>query len=252
MTTMTRLSLILLPALLVACRMVSNAPQATPRVRPAYEEFTREQAVRMEEAATTSLAPVYPCLAEYVVERFHLADKRGIGIDIGAGPGSLVLELCRRTPGFYWINADINTHHAESFFRKAITNGCAYRLGLVFADVHHLPFRNDYADMVVSRGSFPFWGDQRTAFAEIHRVLKPGGHAFIGRGFPPNLPIEVAKEIRAKQGKGMPAYDVQETAGQLRALMRTLKISDYEILRPRSDQSLVNYGVWVHFSKSPR
>jgi len=28
-----------------------------------------------------------------------------------------------------------------------------------------------------------------------------------------------------------------------------LKIRDYEILRPRSDQSLVNYGVWIEFSK---
>jgi len=47
----------------------------------------------------------------------------------------------------------------------------------------------------------------------------------------------------------MPQYDVQETVKQLQALMKTLKIRDYEILRPRSDQTLVNYGVWIEFSK---
>jgi len=43
-----------------------------------------------------------------------------------------------------------------------------------------------------------------------------------------------------------------QTAEQLRALMQALKISDYEILRPRSDQTLINYGVRVHFSKTER
>lgn len=185
------------------------------------------------------------------MDRFQLDQKQGAGIDIGGGPGTLVLELCRRSPEFSWINADINPHHAATLFRNALTNDCAHQLGQVFADVHRLPFREDYADLIVSRGSMPFWADQATAFAEIYRMLKPGGHAFIGLGFSPNLPLEVAKEVRARQGKGMPRYDVQETVAQFHALMHKLKIRDYEILRPHADQSVVNYGVWVTFSKPP-
>lgn len=220
-----------------------------PLVRPAFTEFTAEQADRMHKAATTTLAPVYPYLAEHIVDTFQLANKSGIGLDIGGGPGRLVFELCQRTSGYYWINADVNTYHAEPFFREALSNGCASRVALIFADVQHLPFRDDYADLIVSRGSFPFWENQERGFAEIYRVLKPGGQALIGRGFPPNLPFEIAKQIRKNQSKSMPKYDAQETVDELRALLKRLRISDHEIIRPRSGQSEINYGVWVRFSK---
>lgn len=242
------LSLLFVLALSVSGQPLPHAPLSCPT----YEPSDREQAARMNDASRTNLAPVYPYLAEFLVDKFQLSNKQGIGIDIGAGPGNLVLELCQRTPRFYWVHTDINTYQAEPFFRKAITNQCAHRVGVVFADVHRLPFRNDYADVIVSRGSLQFWENQKTAFGEIYRTLKSGGHAYIGRGFPPNLPLETAKTVRTNQGKGMPKYDVQETAEQLRALMQELNITNYEIIRPRTDQSIVNYGVWVHFTKSPR
>jgi SAM-dependent methyltransferase len=184
------------------------------------------------------------------VQKYQLTKNPGIGLDIGGGPGNLVTELSQRTPNFYWINTDINTFNADTYFHRMLTNDCAPRVGFVFADVHHLPFRDNYADIVVSRGSFHFWADPKTAFSEIARVLKPGGHAVIGRGFSPNLPVEIAKRVRTNQGKGMPKYDVRETVVQLRDLMKDLKIIDFEIVQPRSDQTEVSYGVWLCFKKT--
>ena len=125
---------------------------------------------------------------------------------------------------------------------------CAHKIGFVFADAHYLPFRDNYADVIVSRGSLQFWQDREQVFAEIYRVLKPGGHAFVGRGFSGNMPLEVAKQVRMKQGGG-PKYNPADTASELEGIMKNLGISNFEIIRPRMDQEQLNYGVWVVFSK---
>ncbi|MBN2505668.1 MAG: class I SAM-dependent methyltransferase [Verrucomicrobia bacterium] len=243
-----RLSLVFALALPLGAALRASEP----RVRPDHAAFSAAQAERMRHVAATALAPVYPFLADYIVDRFDLADRAGIGVDIGGGSGRLVVELCRRTPRYYWINTDLNTHHAAAFWRETLTNGCAHRVALLFADAQHLPFRDDYADLIVSRGSFPFWDDPQRGFAEVYRVLKPGGQALIGRGFPPNVPLDVARQIRRNQSKGEPKYDVRQSVEQLRRHMAHLRIDDHEIFRPRSDQAEVNYGVWVRFSKPRR
>jgi SAM-dependent methyltransferase len=124
----------------------------------------------------------------------------------------------------------------------------------VFADAQALPFRDNYADVVVSRGSFPFWEDKRLGFAEVYRVLKPGGVAYIGRGFSENLPVETARTIRDRQkqgGKqGPPPYNVDETERELRSIMRSLKIKHYTIHRPQPPGSEgINYGIWIEIHK---
>jgi SAM-dependent methyltransferase len=46
-----------------------------------------------------------------------------------------------------------------------------------------MPFTDGAVDLVVSRGSLPFWENRSRAFREIYRVLKPGGVAYVGGGF---------------------------------------------------------------------
>src|SRR5439155_13118042 len=47
------------------------------------------------------------------------------------------------------------------------------------ADVGRLPFPDGTFVAVVSSGSIKHWPDPVRGLAEIHRVLAPGGHAFI-------------------------------------------------------------------------
>jgi len=202
----------------------------------------------MIQASRGPLAPVYAPLAEQIVKDFGLAAAGGVGIDLGSGPGALIIELCKRTR-LHWINADINPHFFAHFLRLADVHGLAGRVSAVYADAHHLPFRDDYADVIVSRGSYHFWADKRKAFGEVYRVLKPGAVAYVGRGFPRAMPLETARKVRSRQGGG-PKYDRAEKAKALRDVMGELGIRGYRIHMPTApgDED-VNYGIWIEFRK---
>ena len=222
---------------------------AVPLLVPSPETHTREDALKFWRIATTALAPVYAPLAEQIVSEFQLAEKEGIGIDLGSGPGTLIIELCKRTRRMHWVNADINPYFFPLFFKAAEEAEVGHRVSAIFADAQAMPFQDGYADIIVSRGSFHFWEDKRMAFSEIYRVLKPGGIAFIGRGFPESLPVETARKVRVGQGNG-PNYDVARTAAELREIMEALEIKEYQIRTPRPPNSEgVNYGVWLRFHK---
>ena len=244
MKLLRRFNLLTLVLLLcgAGCVAVKHAPSS------ANEKYTEADALGMIRASRGTLAPVYAPLAEQIAMDFNLREKEGIGIDIGSGPGTLILELCRHTR-LHWINADINPHFFPHFYKQAQQRGFGHRLSAVFADAGALPFRDNYADIIVSRGSFHFWQDKRRAFGEIYRVLKPGAVAYIGRGFSRNLPVATAKKIRGKQ-HGKMKYDVGKAADELRDIMKALGIREWKIHRhnpPGGDN--VNYGIWIEFHK---
>ena len=221
------------------------AGEATPAI-------SQGKSQRAAGGGLSVLQPVYAPLAEQIVADFGLAEKEGIGIDLGSGPGNLIIELCRRTKKLRWINADIDSGVFPGFMSRAHEAGFDARVSAIYADAVHLPFRDNYADIITSRGSFQFWSNLQTAFAEIYRVLKPGGVAFIGRGFPDSLPAELAANIRAQQREGgfMPDYDVSATAGEMKRIMEYLKIEDYRIRIPKPlAAENVNYGIWIEFHK---
>ena len=224
------------------CVTVKHAPPSPD------EKYTEADALGMIRSSRGTLAPVYAPLAEQIAMDFNLREKEGIGIDIGSGPGTLILELCRHTR-LHWINADINPHFFPHFYKQAQQRGYGYRVSAVFADAGALPFRDNYADIIVSRGSFPFWQDKKRAFGEIYRVLKPGAVAYIGRGFSENLPVATAKKIRGKQG-GKMKYNMDKAADELRQIMKVLQIKEWEIHRPTPPGGdNVNYGIWIEFHK---
>jgi ubiquinone/menaquinone biosynthesis C-methylase UbiE len=215
---------------------------------PEGEKYTRQISTGMIRASRKGLAPVYAPLAEQIVSDFSLSEKDDIGIDVGSGPGTLIVELCKRTR-MHWINADINPNYFANFYRLAEENDVGQQVSAIFADAHSLPFRDNYADIIVSRGSYHFWEDKVKAFGEIYRVLKPGAVAYIGRGFSRTLPVETAKKIRTRQGKKM-KYDVNEKAKELLNIMNKLGIKNYRIDIPKpAGSENVNYGIWIEFHK---
>jgi SAM-dependent methyltransferase len=224
-----------------------------PLTAPAEDLYTRGDAERMIRSSEQTLAPVYAPLARQIIEDFGLAEKNGIGIDLGGGPGTLILELCKGTR-MHWINADINPHFFPYFLNRAEKNGVGHRVSAIFADAHSLPFRDNFADVLVSRGCFFFWEDKPLAFSEIFRVLKPGGVAYVGRGMARDFPVDKAQAIREKQKDSSDLdYSPEQTANELRIALNEAGISDsnIEIARP-PESSGIHYGVWVTIRKPSR
>lgn len=236
-----------LPPQGVGAARVRPDPAAAPALGwPDYEKFSEDDAVAFN--VTAKARPlVYTNLADYLVGRFNLSERPGIGVDIGGGPGDLIFELAGRTKQFYWVNTDINTWYAPLFAAEALKRGIGQRTGFVFADACALPFKDRYADFVVSRGSYQFWGNLEDGMREIHRVLKPGGQAFIGRGFPPTMREEDVRSLREKGAAGGPKYDPDKDAETFRAIMEKLGVKDFEVIRHKPQDPAVSYGVWLCF-----
>lgn len=53
----------------------------------------------------------------------------------------------------------------------------------VVADIHDLPFENNYADAVICESSLEHFKEPQRSIKEIHRVLKPGGLLYISVPF---------------------------------------------------------------------
>jgi SAM-dependent methyltransferase len=54
-------------------------------------------------------------------------------------------------------------------------------------------------DLVVSRGSIPFWKDPGIALKELYRVLAPEGRAFVGGGRgTPEIRTQIAAVMQAR------------------------------------------------------
>ena len=201
---------------------------------------------------STVLKPVYKPLAAEIVKKFDLSEKKGVAIDLGSGPGDLIVELCRITKNLHWVNADINPEYFPGFIKRASDAGFGNRVSAMYADAQNMPFRDNYAEIIVSRGSFHMWEDLKAGLSEVYRVLKPGGTAYIGRGFSTDLPVEVARDIRQKQKKrnGGLKYDVNETAEKMKTIMEELNITGFRIIIPKPEGAGdIKYGLWIEFHK---
>jgi len=139
-----------------------------------------EGAGRMDRIAKTVFAPIYPVIAEQILDRCGIT--RGRCLDIGSGPGSLGIALARSSDLAVTL-LDSSPEALEIAEKNVREAGLSDRISLLPGDVHEIPLPAESIDLIVSRGSIFFWDDLTRAFAEIHRVLAPGGKTYIGGGF---------------------------------------------------------------------
>jgi ubiquinone/menaquinone biosynthesis C-methylase UbiE len=105
--------------------------------------------------------------------------RQGICIDIGCGTGDLDVELAKRSD-LTIIGLDIDPEMQPRFERRISEAGLRDRCRFVVGDAQQLPFADDYADVIVSRGTLTFIPDIGKCLREVDRVLKPTGVAFLG------------------------------------------------------------------------
>ncbi len=142
--------------------------------------------------------------------------RKGLCIDIGCGPGSLEVELAKRSE-FTIVGLDIDPDMKPLFEKRMREARLQDRVSFVAGDAQQLPFPDDHADVIVSRGTLTFIPDIGRCLREVDRVLKPTGVAFLGGRYlyTPNadrISNEKLKEI--VRTSGVPGARVVEHRGQ--------------------------------------
>ncbi|QGY40510.1 methyltransferase domain-containing protein [Pseudodesulfovibrio cashew] len=186
-------------------------------------------------------ASMYPLLAREIVEEYGVTS--GSCLDIGTGSAAMAIELAKLTD-LQIAALDPEPEAIELAKGNLAPHGInTGRIRFIEAAVEDMPLPDASVDLVVSRGSIPFWKDAAAAFREIWRVLAKGGVALIGCGFShyqtveevekmrPNWSPEVLEE-RTRWKKGTALTDALHKAG----------ITYSAIL----DDS---YGTWVEIRK---
>jgi ubiquinone/menaquinone biosynthesis C-methylase UbiE len=94
-------------------------------------------------------------------------------LDVGTGPGRLLVELARRRGDLRLTGLDVSPDMVAHATRNLAP--FADRASVVQGDVAHLPFPDDHFDLVVSSLSTHHWPDVEAGAVELARVLRPGG-----------------------------------------------------------------------------
>jgi len=161
----------LLTATLYRNRLRAYLEEASANVRA----FDLPSAGAYDALVATALEGFY----DRVASEMATALPRGSVLEIGSGPGRLAVRLAREAPGVTLTGVDISDAMVERAARHAAAAGLSERVRFEVGDVAALPLSDEEFDGVMSTLSLHHWSDPARGLAEIYRVLKPGGEAWI-------------------------------------------------------------------------
>lgn len=132
-------------------------------------------------------ATLYDLVFSSIIDGFYARIARGLTattptgriLDVGCGPGRLAAHLARQTRDLTVTGIDISPEMIELARRRAEEANLSDRVRFQVADVGALPFPDNEFDLVVSTLSLHHWADPTRGLAEMRRVLKPAGKAYI-------------------------------------------------------------------------
>ena len=144
--------------------------------------------------ADGAFAPLYPYYARKILDATGI--QAGICLDVGCGGGHLGLALAEQA------NLEVrllgqSPQMLQRADRNIVRRRLQGRVKTICGLVEAIPLQDASVELVVSRGSLPFWEDLPAAFHEIARVLRPGGYAYVGGGLgPPELREQILRAAR--------------------------------------------------------
>lgn len=120
------------------------------------------------------LRAVYRRLAADIADA---APTNGTVLDVGTGPGVLLVELAGRRPDLRLTGLDLSADMIAAAGRNLAKFGA--RTTAQVGDVTDLPFPDASFDLIVSSLSLHHWDNPEAAIPELARVLRPGGRLCI-------------------------------------------------------------------------
>ncbi len=124
----------------------------------------------------------------------NLQHEGGTVLDVGTGPGHLVLRLAHRLPHLSVRGVDISADMVDLAWQNAEREGLSARVRFDVSTPDHLPCDDNSIDLVVSTLSTQHWHDVPAMLQELARVVRPGGHVWLYDMYVPPPPIEAIRQ----------------------------------------------------------
>jgi ubiquinone/menaquinone biosynthesis C-methylase UbiE len=99
-------------------------------------------------------------------------------VDLGAGPGLLSAEIRKLMPETNVISLDASIKMLEMAEKHTFKDD-SRNSGMILSMSENIPLKSNSVDIVVSRFSLPYWKQPKVSFAEVFRILKPGGRVVL-------------------------------------------------------------------------
>jgi SAM-dependent methyltransferase len=207
------------------------------------------------------LPDLYPYVASDILE--WCQPEAGVWVDLGAGTGGVAFAIAASEHTAVSQSTLVLLDPDAGALTKALQTGrergLGNRLVAVVGVAEKMPFPDRSIDLVFSRGSIFFWGDQAQGIREIHRVLRPGGKAMIGGGRGSKYPQWANHELsRRRQGSQKPDSPQAKEFARLRApetfrqWAKDAGLTDFEVVGQGAlapDDPRAGAGIWLKFTK---
>ena len=121
---------------------------------------------------------LYENLAKIIQKNLPQSPSKPLIVDLGAGPGLLSAEIRKLMPETNVISLDVSIKMLEMAEKHAFKDDFR-KFGIILSMSENIPLKSSSVDIVVSRFSLPYWEQPKVSFAEVFRILKPGGRVVL-------------------------------------------------------------------------
>jgi SAM-dependent methyltransferase len=164
--------------------LVTHAPWLWPLVRAPMRRFFGSLAQGWDER-TGAGSPEH--LAAFAAAATHVAEAPERALDIGCGTGEATLFLAREFPSARVRGIDISEEMIQIAQAKVGLDPEG-RIAFKVGDASNLPYDDDSFDLVAQLNMPPF-------FAEMARVLRPGGYAIVASSWGEQTPFYTPPKV---------------------------------------------------------
>lgn len=150
-----------------------------PRIpEPEVMDETGEVEAYSSAAGQVHLEKIDDTFVEHAV-RLVRGCESGRALDIGTGPGQIVLKLARRLPGWIIIGVDRSPNMIVQAQKDAAQKGARAQAAFFVADGNRLAFPDASFDLVMCNSVLHHIAEPQSLIAEIARLVKPGAAILI-------------------------------------------------------------------------
>ena len=210
------------------------------RIPADYTEMDLLKAKRFDKKVKENFTPAIISTVKQIIEDYGILE--GVCVDVGCGTAVFAIDLCRHSKlKIYALEKEkaICEVARMNIEKEQLTD----KIIPVLGDAHDLPFKNEFADFIISRGSYHCWEDKVQVFKEIYRVLKKGGIGFVGGGFGRYVTEEELNRMKSLRDRslkdGAKAYSSPD---KLREAIYKAGIANFRIIYDRA-------GIWAELKK---